>query len=100
MATLLVGAVQFIGYNGPAITLADASWKNNISAIYKPNANRNGFLSFKPASAFNSLTTLEEGGHYQISVTTSFDLDGVNPLHESGVPDGVLIMDGEIVTMQ
>lgn len=99
MAILTVGSVQLVGYNGPTIALANATWKNNVSAIYKANALNNGFRSFKPASGFNSLTTLEDGGHYQFSVVTEFELEGINSLHESGVPDGVVIMDGEILSM-
>lgn len=99
---VLQTGLSLIGYNGSSITLADAAWKNNVAVIYKINSGRSGWISFRPSSTFNSLTAMDNEGHYLISVTTQFDLEGANPAHAEGgepLPDGLLIMDGEQLIM-
>lgn len=53
LITLPVGVV-LVPWIGPAITLAGQSWFNttNLAAVYKPSANRAGYISNAPGSGF------------------------------------------------
>ncbi len=69
----LVGII----FNGVALALASAPWKNNVRAIYGFNASGNGYQVFKPASSFNSLTQLSQDGVYIVDAATlGFELPG------------------------
>ena len=69
----LVGII----FNGAALALASAPWKENVRAIYGFNALGNGYQVFKPASGFNSLTQLSQNGVYIVDAATpGFELPG------------------------
>jgi hypothetical protein len=64
-------------FNGAALALASAPWKNNVRAIYGFNAAGNGYQVFKPTSGFNSLTHLSQDGVYIVDAATpGFELPG------------------------
>ncbi|WP_190300442.1 hypothetical protein [Rufibacter hautae] len=56
--------------------MADQTWKTNLRAVYKTNNTRNGWVSYKPSSAFPAVTQLETGTFYLLDVATAFDLPG------------------------
>jgi hypothetical protein len=64
-------------FNGAALVLASAAWKNNVRAIYGFNGTGNGYTVFKPSSTFNSLTQLSQDGVYILDAATpGFELPG------------------------
>lgn len=73
MASLDLG-FNFVAWTGANLTLTNATWKNNVSGIYKESTSRSGLISFTPTTAFNSVTTLETGKLYLFRVTTAFPL--------------------------
>ncbi|QKG55200.1 hypothetical protein GKZ68_00225 [Hymenobacter sp. BRD128] len=76
MSTINKSLMGFI-FNGAALALASAPWKNNVRAIYGFNAAGSGYQVFKPASAFNSLTQLSQDGVYIVEAATpGFELPG------------------------
>ncbi len=76
MSTISKSLTGFI-FNGAAVALASAPWKDNVRAIYGFNSAGNGYQVFKPASQFNSLTQLSQDGVYVVEAATlGFELPG------------------------
>ncbi|TXK52399.1 hypothetical protein FVR03_01395 [Pontibacter qinzhouensis] len=77
MAIIQPGITIF-HYNGTAVTIANAPWRTNVSAIYKTSQTRNGWIAYKPSSLFPAVTQLVSGEHYWLVATAQFDLPGAN----------------------
>jgi hypothetical protein len=75
--SIISKSLSGIIFNGAALALASAPWKNNVRAIYGFNGQGNGYTVFKPASTFNSLTQLSQDGVYIVDTATpGFELPG------------------------
>jgi IPT/TIG domain len=73
---------NIIAWTGPATTLAQAPWFTvaNLNGIYKPSANRLGFISCKPGAAFPGFTQITPASSgipvcYIFNVKAAFSLD-------------------------
>ncbi|MBD2716742.1 hypothetical protein KBK19_16980 [Microvirga sp. STR05] len=76
-------------FNGAALALASAPWKNNVRAIYGFNGAGNGYTLFKPTSNFNSLTQLQQDGAYIVDAATlGFELPGATMVAGAGASTG------------
>ena len=70
-------ALQGIIFNGAALALASAPWKDKVRAVYGFTSSGTGYEVFNPASQFNSLTELQQDGVYILDVATpGFELPG------------------------
>lgn len=69
-----LGLSMFV-YAGDDIVLTNQVWKNNIEVIFAPE--EDGYISFDPDQAYNTLETLIRGRFYTIFVKTAFTLNGV-----------------------
>lgn len=78
-ATIPLGLSQFL-YSGATVTLSGASWLANVRAVYAVNSAQTGWVSFKPAAAINSLSSLESGKFYLIDTLSAFALTGAQIL--------------------
>lgn len=76
MSTISKSLSGFI-FNGASLTLASAPFKGNLNTVYGFNSAGNGYTSFKPGNAFNSLTQLSQNGVYIVDAkSTGFDIPG------------------------
>lgn len=76
MSTISKNLSGFI-FNGAALALTSAPWKDNVRAIYGFTGAGNGYQVFKPANQFNSLTQLVPDGVYIVEAATlGFELPG------------------------
>ncbi|MFD1469399.1 hypothetical protein ACFQ48_14300 [Hymenobacter caeli] len=76
MSTISKPLSGFI-FNGAALALASAPWKNNVRALYGFNTAGTSYQVFKPTSQFNSLTQLAQDGVYIVDAATpGFELPG------------------------
>jgi len=75
--SIISKSLSGIIFNGAALALASAPWKNSVRAIYGFNGPGNGYTVFKPTSNFNSLTQLSQDGVYIVDAATpGFELPG------------------------
>jgi hypothetical protein len=89
--SIISKSLSGIIFNGVALTLASAPWKNNVRAIYGFNGLGNGYTVFKPTSNFNSLTQLSQDGVYIVDAATpGFELPGAL-LRAAIAPEAVVI---------
>lgn len=76
MSTISNQLTGFI-FNGAALALASAPWKDKVRAIYGFTASGRGYQVFKPTNGYNSLTQLSQDGVYIVDAATpGFELPG------------------------